>query len=152
MKKIFSLFTLSLLVVFMATMVFAAPTLAPMFNRQSEGHSQGTTLYSGTTGTIMPFNTNYAVFDYPMNNLACDFVVSANSGSYVVSINGNQGSSVTSYPTNTYLITSLSISSSATDTVLMVSRVTGTPFRIIRGTVQSTSAAGVIMINCNGVQ
>ena len=162
MKKMFSnkkfLAGLSLVVAILTigTLVFAGQ--AAITNRQSgTGQSGVTQLYNAVPGTTSAVNTNYAIFDYPMNNVTCDFMTtSATSATATVTVvlNGNLGTSTTLFDATPSLITSTSWVVSTGASVIRTLAKSGVPFRLIQATVTvgSGASASTTTVNCAGVQ
>jgi hypothetical protein len=108
--------------------------------------SQGITVYSQATGTTAATNTSTFTFDYPMNNLGCDFIMSpASAGTASVAMQYNQGTSGTLFAAGNL------VSTTAVTAIATVS-VTGKVFKTIRATVTAPTTTAVISVYCNGVQ
>lgn len=115
------------------------------------------TLISAATGTTGAYTTNYAVFDYPMNNLACDFISGQSSGTSNVAfaLQANQGSSTTLFDTAAnFGLASFNLASvtTAAGSIATKSIFVGKPFRTIVATVTSPTTTQVITINCSATQ
>jgi hypothetical protein len=149
MKNIFSALMLLLIVAF-STLAVAGQT--SVFTQQK-------TLYSAVSGTTAAVNTSAFTFDYPVNSVACDFIVGASSAEtdgVTFAVYGNQGSSATLFDTGLALISSVTSSPVSASTSTMVTRGKNAsflgPFRTMYATFTAASATQPITINCTGTQ
>jgi len=152
MKRILSVFV-SIVFVLTGTVLFAAQ--ANVTNYQTSPRpSAMTSLYSGASGTQV--TTNYAVFDYPMNSVACDIVsytsASTATGSFVLY---SSATGTNAFDKTNALIPSVTITPSASAAV--VTRVSTTyrgPFRAIQGVLTTNTTNSLISatVNCAATQ
>lgn len=145
MKKIFAVFVLLVLVVF-TTVAIAGQ--AGIINRQSAGQSGLVQLYSQATGTTAATNTNYAVFDYVMNNVSCDIMVSPSTAGTVTFLVTSSVNSTSAFDFTPNIATTSTITTGGIRTISK----TGVPFRVLQATVTAPTTTAVITVNCGGVQ
>lgn len=118
---------------------------------QSLGNKSFTVWSSKVVTTVAGEQTStVTVFDFPQRNLACDFLSSNASATGIWQIDGNVGSSATSFMSG-YLMSSVTKTAGAIQTVLITNKV----FRNVRVkyTLESNAhASNTVTVNCAAIQ
>ena len=148
MKKIFAVIVLLMLVV-MTTVAIAGQ--ANIFNRQNGGVSGLTSLFSGPTGTTAATSTNYAIFDYPVNHMACDIITSPVASAQVLTFTlySNVTGTTLLDTTNNTIYSSTTITPSTTANVMRSFTKSDFPFRFLQGTITTLNSGTTMSINVN---
>ena len=150
-KKFLAVLISVVVVLVIGTLAWAGQ--AGVFNKQNNGVSGAATLWSAATGTTSAYTTNYATFDYPMNNVVCDVMMTPYSaGTLTFTVNGNGGTSATSFPATPYLVTTATLSASSATNNIAVVKATATPFRTIVATITAPTTTAVVTVNCSANQ
>lgn len=155
-KQFFAVIAIfAIMVSFVVPMVFAGQ--ASIVNQQTGIRASAqTTLWSAATGTTAAITTNYATFDYPMNNLECDFVSgqSTTTDNITVAVQANQGSSTTLFDTagTNIGIASSTFAGSTSASTILTKGFSAKPFRTIVATVTAPTTTQVITISCSATQ
>lgn len=116
-------------------------------NGTSVGNRTFTLLNSVSTATGATSTSTAATWDNPMNSITCDVLLSNATATGTLTIEGNIGTSTTSFQAGN-LLNNQAITANTLNTF----SITGKPTRIIRAKYTATATQTNVTVNCGGVQ